>query len=93
MHIKSEKFSTNSKERRKLTETVITCIIRDVMPVYTVDKPGFRAIMQALNPRYQLPHKDYFSRVAIPSMYENTREQISLKIKKEAHYFSATTDL
>ena len=61
------------------------------MPVYTVDKPGFRAMIQALNPRYQLLHKDYL--IAIPSMYENTREQISLKMKKEAHYFSATTNL
>ena len=25
-----------------------------VMPVYTVDIPGFRAMIQALNPRYQL---------------------------------------
>ena len=90
---KIKKFSTNSKEHRKLTEVVTNCIVRDVMPVYTVDKPGFRAMIQALNPRYQLPHKDYFNRIAIPSMYENTREQISLKMKKEAHYFSATTDL
>lgn len=90
---KVKKFSTSSKEHRKLTEVVTNCIVRDVMPVYTVDKTGFRAMIQALNPRYQLPHKDYFSRVAIPSMYENTREQISLKMKKEAHYFSATTDL
>ena len=61
--------------------------------MYTIDKPGFRAMIQALNPRYQLPCKDYFSRVTIPSMYENTRAQISLKMKKEAHHFSATTDL
>ena len=90
---KVKKFNTNSKEHRKVTEAVTTCIVRDVMPVYTVDKPGFRAMMQALNPRYQLPHKDYFSRVAIPSMYENTKEQISLKIKKKAHYFSGATNL
>ena len=42
---KIKKFSTNSKEHRKLTEVVTNCIVRDVMPVYTVDKP--------LNPRYQ----------------------------------------
>ena len=50
-------------------------------------------MVEALNPRYQLPHKDYFNRIAIPSMYEKTREQISLKVKKEAHFFLATTDL
>ena len=87
---KVKKFSTNSKEHRKLNGAVTNCIVRGVMPVYTVDKP---AMIQALNPRYQLPHKDYFSRIAIPSLYENTREQISQKMKKEAHYFSATTDL
>jgi len=63
------------------------------MPVYTVDKPGFCVMIQACNPRYQLPHKDYFSRFAIPSTYENTQELISLKMKKEAHYSSAITDL
>ena len=86
-------FNTNSKEHRKLTEVVTNCIVRDVMPVYIIDKPGFRAMIQALNPRYQLSYKDYFNRIAIPSMYESTREQILLKMKKEAHYFSATTDL
>ena len=43
--------------------------------------------------RYQLPHKDYFSRTAIPELYERTREQIAAKVKKEAQYFSAATDL
>ena len=73
------KFSTNSKEHRKLTEVVIR-IVRDVMPVNTVDQPGF---LCNDNPRYV--HKDYFNRITIPSMYENTREQISLKMKKEPH--------
>ena len=41
------------------------------------NKPGFHAMVQALNPRYQLPHK------AIPAMYENIREQILLKMQKE----------
>ena len=90
---KISKFSSNCKEHRRFTEAVTNCIVRDVMPVYTVDKSGFRAMVEALNPRYQLPHKDYFNRIAIPSMYEKTHEQISLKVKKEAHFFSATTDL
>ena len=52
------------------------------MPIYTVEKDGFRAMVEALNPRYQLPHKDFFSRTAIPELYERTREQIGAKIKK-----------
>ena len=87
------KFSSNCKEHQRFTEAVTNCIVYNVMPVYTVDRSGFRAMVEALNPRYQLSHKDYFNRIAIPSMYEKTREQISLKVKKEAHFFSATTDL
>ena len=63
------------------------------MPIYTVEKDGFRAMVEALNPRYQLPHRDYFSRTAIPELYEKTREQIAVKVKQESQYFSATADL
>ena len=89
---KISKFSSNCKEHQRFTEAVTNCIVHDVMPMYTIDKPGFCAMVEAPNPRYQLPHKDYFNRIAIPSMYEKTREQISLKVRKEIHFFSATTD-
>uniref|UniRef100_A0A1X7SGK6 Uncharacterized protein n=1 Tax=Amphimedon queenslandica TaxID=400682 RepID=A0A1X7SGK6_AMPQE len=38
-------------------------------------------MIQAISPRYQVPHKDYFSRVAIPSLYDEvsaTREPLQL---------------
>ena len=41
-----------------------------MVPLYQVDNSRFREMIQAINPRYQLPHKDYFSRVAIPSPYD-----------------------
>ena len=63
------------------------------MPIYTVEKGGFRAMVEALNSRYQLPHKDYFSRTAIPELYEKTQEQIATKVKQESQYFSATANL
>ena len=51
------------------------------------------AMIGALNPRYRLPHKDYFSRIAIPELYEKTRKQFLVKIQEEAHFFSAATNL
>ena len=89
----SRKYSTNSKEHRRLTDAVTNFIVRDAAPIYTVEKEGFREMVDSLNPRHQLPHKDYFSRIAIPELYERTREQIAAKVKKESCYFSATTDL
>ena len=89
----SRKYSTNSKEYQRLLNAVTNFIVRDVMPIYTVEKDGFCAMVEALNPRYQLPHKDFFSRTAIPELYERTQEQIGANIKKESQYFSATANL
>jgi len=86
-------YGFNSKEQRRMSAAVTNFIVRDVMPIYTVEKNGFRAMIGALNPRYRLPHKDYFSRIAIPELYEKTRKQLLVKIQEEAHFFSATTDL
>ena len=63
---KTKLLSLDSRDHRKLTQAVTNYIVKDVVPVYTVDKEGFRDMVHALNPRYQLPHKDYFSGIAIP---------------------------
>ena len=55
----SRRYSTNSKEHQRLSNAVTNFIARDAMPIYTVEKDGFRAMVEALNPRYQLPHKNY----------------------------------
>ena len=68
-------------------------IVKNVVPVYTVDKEGFRDMEHALNPRYKLPHKDYFRRIAIPSLYGETMQQLIVRMKKEVDYFSGTADL
>ena len=72
---------------------VINFIVKDVISIYTVEKDGFRAMVEALNPRYQLRHLDFFSRIAIPELYEGTWEQVAAKVEKESQYYSATTDL
>ena len=50
-------------------------------------------MVEALHPQYQLPHTDYFSRVAIPSLYEETRELLCKEMREECIDFSATADL
>ncbi len=51
-------------------------------------------MMNKLNPRYDLPSQSYFSRVAIPSLYCETREMLEEKLRSvQVEYFSGTTDL
>jgi len=50
-------------------------------------------MISAIEPRYQLPHKDYFIRVAIPALYEDTRQKVLSTLKNGANYYSGTADL
>ena len=58
---RAKAFDTNSREHRRFTRAVTSFNVKDVAPIYTVDKTGFRDMISAIEPRYQIPHKDYFS--------------------------------
>lgn len=69
------KFRTGSKEHRQMT-TAVTCFLaKEMLPIYTIDKAGFQDMVHSLNLWYNLPHKDYFSCTAIPSLYEDSRQR------------------
>ena len=89
----TKKYSFTSKEHQQLTKSVALCIATDILPVYAVNKPGFRQMVQALNPRYDLPHREHFSRIALPSLYEETRQSLFKQLKDEYIYFSSTADM
>ena len=45
-------LSTSSREHKKLTKSVATSLAKDMLPLSTVDKPGFRTMVQKFNSRY-----------------------------------------
>ena len=48
------------------------------------------------NPRYDLPIRSYFSRVAIPALYHEVHEQLQANIEgagADMGHFASTTDL
>ena len=71
---KNRKFDRSSREHKELTRSVTTCLAKDMLPLSTVDKPGFRAMILRLNPRYDLRTRSYFSRIAIPALYQEVRK-------------------
>ena len=77
-----------------MTNSVAYCLARDMLPLSTVDKPGFRAMIHQFNPHYQLPTHKHFTKVAIPVLVNDVKSKIEEQIKsKQLEYFSATTDL
>ena len=91
---KQQPLSSSSKEHRALTNSIAHCLARDMLPMCTVDKPGFRAMLHQFNPRYQLPTHKHFTKVAVPALVNQVKSKIEEQIKsKQLDYFSATTDL
>ena len=67
--LKTQKMSTSSREHHELTRAITVCLAKDMLPLYLVDKPGFRKMLEKFNSRYQIPQNDHFSRIAIPGLY------------------------
>ena len=47
-----------------------------MLPVYTVEKSGLKQMLNKFNPRYDVPSRNHFSRVAIPALYSEVKSEI-----------------
>ena len=77
---KTKLFSSSSQEYNKLTKSVKYCLAKDMLPISTVDKPGFKAMLRNFNPRYQLPNHNHFTKVSIPELVAETKGCIEKEI-------------
>jgi len=63
-----------------------------MLPISTIDKPGFKAMLQKF--KYRLPSCNHFIRVSIPEPVAETKGVIEKEIAVgNVEYFSTTTDL
>ncbi|XP_066214818.1 zinc finger BED domain-containing protein 4 [Saccopteryx leptura] len=88
-----EKFYDSHPVAKKITSLIAEMIALDLQPYSFVDNVGFNRLLKYLKPQYSLPSPSYFSRTAIPGMYDNVK-QIILSHLKEAesgvvHFTSA----
>lgn len=64
----------------------------DQIPIYTVDKCGFKQLVRKLNSKYELPSRNFFMNNEIPKMYTETRETIKAELEG-SRFYACTTDL
>lgn len=67
-------------------------IAKDMAPIATVERNGFRHFMKIIDKRYELPSRKYFSKTIIPSMYSTEREKVAAELRYVKHV-AATSDL
>jgi len=60
-----------------------------MMPVYSVEKPGFHQMLTQFDNRYELSSRKYFSQVAIPPLYSKECEKVECELQG-IEYYSAT---
>jgi hypothetical protein len=87
-----QKYERKGKRWRELTDSVTYFLAKGMLPLNTVEKPGFKKMISSFDNRYEVPSRTYFSRTAIPALYDVVRSNVQLEITK-VHYYSSTTDL
>ena len=88
------KLSSSSREHKEITKSVTYFLAKDMQPAYTVEKPGFQQMLSKFNLHYDLPSRNYFTRVAIPTLYSEVKSELQQKISDQQFIFYAgTTDL
>ena len=91
---KNTKLNVKSKEHKELTKAITYWLAKDMHPTYSVEKAGFRKMIQKFNPRYELPSRHHFSHIAIPVLYAETCQNVKAGLaSSDVIFFAATTDL
>uniref|UniRef100_A0A8C9FNA3 Zinc finger BED-type containing 4 n=1 Tax=Pavo cristatus TaxID=9049 RepID=A0A8C9FNA3_PAVCR len=78
----NDKFCDSHPVAKKITSLVAEMIALDLQPYSFVDNIGFNRLLEYLQPQYSLPSPSYFSRTAIPDMYDNVRQIIISHLKE-----------
>lgn len=90
---KSRRYEPKSPRTLELNRAVLYHLAKDMQPLYTVEKPGFRKLLATLDSKYQLPSRRHFAEQELPRLYTEVREKHVMPKLSKLTFFSATTDL
>ncbi|XP_051805338.1 E3 SUMO-protein ligase ZBED1-like isoform X1 [Acanthochromis polyacanthus] len=75
-----------------MTNAIGYHIAKDMAPIATVERTGFKRLMNTADKRYAIPSRKYFSQTVLPNMFKTEREKVAAELKHLKH-FAATSDL
>uniref|UniRef100_A0A3B3XPC0 Uncharacterized protein n=1 Tax=Poecilia mexicana TaxID=48701 RepID=A0A3B3XPC0_9TELE len=76
----SHKLPTTSPRSQKITETIVYFICQDLRPYTVVENAGFRLMVNAMEPRYQIPTREHLTKVCVPRLYAQTKAHVKASI-------------
>ncbi|KAK0132046.1 Zinc finger BED domain-containing protein 1 [Merluccius polli] len=63
-----------------------------MLPLLTVEKEGFRRMIHKMDARYNMPSRKYFSKTALPKLYDECRDGLETTLST-VEFFASTTDM
>jgi len=83
--------SLDKQTEERYKNAIATWVCMDMQPYRSVEKPGFKQLMNTLCPNFKTPSRKYFSDHKIPKMYDEIRLIIQTKLSS-VQFIALTTD-
>uniref|UniRef100_A0A0K2TA40 Zinc finger BED domaincontaining protein 1like [Maylandia zebra] n=1 Tax=Lepeophtheirus salmonis TaxID=72036 RepID=A0A0K2TA40_LEPSM len=84
----NESSSTRNKD---ITEGIAFHLAKDMVPINTVSKEGFKKMVHTLDKSYKIPPPSYFYQVAIPKLFNKCKMDVAITVR-EIDFFAITID-
>ena len=85
-------YQRDSTKHKQLVDATTDFVCQSLQPLSVVDDPSFRHLLEIADPRFQLPHRTYFTEKAIPAKYQEVHALIEKQLA-EVEKCTITTDL
>ena len=82
---KIKKYPLKSKERKHFNRLLVRFLAKDLRPLYTVTKPGFRDMLFGFHPQYVIPSRSTLRDKLIPEIHAETMAKIQKELDATKH--------
>ncbi|XP_036950720.1 zinc finger BED domain-containing protein 4-like [Acanthopagrus latus] len=89
---RKEKLPHDSEKSRKLTQKIAEMIAMSDQPLSLVDDPGFRMLMEYMEPRYEMPSRRHMTEKALPALQKKIIDKL-IVLLKDVPDVAFTTDI
>ena len=87
-----KKYNPSDPRQIELTDTLVSFVAGDLLPLSLVESKRFRKLMDKADPRYQLPSRKHLTSKLLPAKITKTQADLMARLKK-ADKVCATIDL
>uniref|UniRef100_A0A8C5MHN7 BED-type domain-containing protein n=1 Tax=Leptobrachium leishanense TaxID=445787 RepID=A0A8C5MHN7_9ANUR len=79
---RKKKYSPNHPQAQRLNASLAKLIALQLLPFQLVDSTPFREFAECAVPQWQVPKRHYFSRKAIPALYQHVEDNVIESLAK-----------